>query len=94
MLIVIASKSVSQFQSRRGCGVRYDRDGSATVYDVFGFFSVNCILLSSEGCVIGEDYVSINMAVCIVESESFVVPVIDAVLDDCDFVSVHVSVEY
>ena len=34
------------------------------------------------------------MAVCVVESESFVVPMIDVVLADCDFVSVHGSVEY
>ena len=30
----------------------------------------------------------------IVEFESFVVPVIDVVLDDCDFVSVYVSLDY
>ena len=63
------------------------------MYDVFG---VNCILLISAGCVICEasvvDENYFNMAVCIIESESFLVSVIDVVLDDCDFV--HVSVEH
>ena len=35
-----------------------------------------------------KDYVWVNVAVCIVESESLVVPVINVVLDDSDFVYV------
>ena len=55
-------------------------------------------MLNSEGCLVGEsgmadeDYFLFNLAVRIVESESFVMPVIDVVLDNNDFVSVHVSV--
>ena len=47
-------------------------------YDVFG---VSCVLLNSERCVfyeagiVDEDYVWVNMTVCIVESEYLVVPV-------------------
>ena len=56
------------------------------------------LLLNSEECVVcgagvvDEDYIWINMAVCIVKSEFFVVPVINVVLDDCAFF--HVIVEY
>ena len=63
------------------------------------FFCVNSVLLNSEVCgidevsVVDEDYVWVDFAVCIVKSESFVMPVID-VLDNCDFVSVQVSFEF
>ena len=38
------------------------------------------------------NHVWVNMVVCIVESDAFVVTVIDVALDDYDFVSVRVSV--
>ena len=72
-------------------------DGGATVSSVFDVFCVDCVLLYFEGCVIEEasvveeDYVRVNMAVCVVESEIFVLPVIDVVLDDFDFVYVKLS---
>ena len=56
------------------------------------------MLLNFEGCVVceagvvDEDYVWVNMAECIVKSEFFIVPVINVVLDDCDFV--YVIVDY
>ena len=71
-------------------------DGGATVFNVLDVFCVDCIFLYSEGCVVfkasvvDEDYVWVNIAVCIVESEFFVLPVIDVVLYGCDFVCVKV----
>ena len=78
--------------------VRFDGDSSATVFDVFGVFSVDCVLVNSEGCVVGEvgvvdeDCVWVNLAVCIIESKFFVMPLIYVALNDIHFVSVHVSV--
>ena len=69
--------------------VRFVSDESATVFDGF-FNSEGCVV--DEADVVDEDYVWVNLAVCIVESESFLKPVIDVVLDDINFVFVYVSI--